>query len=215
MTKTPLDSLPGTTSKTTMPNRIARRQASRHAWALPTLLLGFLLSDAVAQDVSVTLLGQWPGTVRSDESPYRVAVKGDHVFVAAGGFHVLDFRDPTDPLPVASFDTTRGFDLAISGNYAYIPVYRSDQNEGGLRIVDISDPANLQPLGWFPDNGGATPRVAVSGNYAYLANHPHWDGANFVGGGLHIIDITDPANPQQVGWYEDNGADTSDGGSVG
>jgi hypothetical protein len=40
MMKTPMNSIPGTASEVNTPKHFARPQASRHAWALPTLLLG-------------------------------------------------------------------------------------------------------------------------------------------------------------------------------
>ena len=39
--------------------------------------------------------------------------------------------------------------------------------------------------------------MAVEGNYAYLACRE---------AGAHVLDISDPANPQEVAWYETSGA---------
>jgi len=75
-------------------------------------------------------------------------------------------------------------EIAIRGNYAYIADYGA-----GLRIVDISNPASPQEVGFYDTPGMFAWGVAVSGNYAYMAD---WDG-------LRIIDISNPTNPQEVG----------------
>jgi hypothetical protein len=47
------------------------------------------------------------------------------------------------------------------------------------------------------DTSGQALDVAVSGNYAYVAE-AHYD-AQAQGGGLQVIDVSNPANPQRVG----------------
>ncbi|MBK8129623.1 MAG: hypothetical protein IPK53_12235 [bacterium] len=65
----------------------------------------------------------------------------------------------------------------------------------GLRIVDISDPANPQEVGFY-DTPGEARGVAVSGSYAYVA-----DGNS----GLRVIDVTNPSLPLSVGFYDTPG----------
>ncbi|MFA6001685.1 MAG: hypothetical protein WC828_06170 [Thermoleophilia bacterium] len=77
-----------------------------------------------------------------------------------------------------------GLGVAVSGNYAYIV-----DGTSGLKIIDISNPANPQSAGSF-NTPGSGEGVAVSGNYAYVA-----DGSN----GLRIINISSPSSPQEVG----------------
>jgi len=55
-------------------------------------------------------------------------------------------------------------------------------------VIDVSNPASPQGVGGY-DTGEAY-GVAVSGNYAYVAD----DGA-----GLQVIDVSNPASPQRVG----------------
>ena len=78
--------------------------------------------------------------------------------------------------------------VVVSGNYAYIATGRT-----GLRVVNISDPANPYETGFY-DTPGHACGVAVSGNFAYVT-----DGYE---GGLRIIDISNPANPYETGYYE-------------
>jgi hypothetical protein len=55
--------------------------------------------------------------------------------------------------------------------------------------VDISDPENPVIAGAVDTRGGAN-GVAVSGDYAYVANSTSW---------LQVVDISDPANPVIAG----------------
>jgi hypothetical protein len=67
--------------------------------------------------------------------------------------------------------------------------------DGGLRVVDVSDPANPTELGFY-DAPGHAYGVYVSGSTAYVA---HYDG------GLRVVDVSDPANPTEVGYYDTPG----------
>jgi hypothetical protein len=77
--------------------------------------------------------------------------------------------------------------VAVQGQYAYVAL-----GEGGLVIVDVSDPANPVRVGGV-DTSGSAYGVTVSGNYAYVA-----DGD----AGLQMIDVSNPANPLRVGGYD-------------
>jgi hypothetical protein len=76
--------------------------------------------------------------------------------------------------------------VKVSGEYAYI----ADGEDGGLHIIDISDPENPNGVGQC-DTPGRAQGLTVSDIYAYIAD--------FMGGGLQIIDISDPENPNRVG----------------
>jgi hypothetical protein len=62
----------------------------------------------------------------------------------------------------------------------------------GLHIIDISDPSNPTLKGLY-DTPGDAYGVAVSGNYAYVADRYS---------GLQIIDISNPSNPTFKGSYD-------------
>jgi hypothetical protein len=69
---------------------------------------------------------------------------------------------------------------------------------GEARAVDL-DPVLRGK--WPPFPRGPAHHVAVSGHYAYVA--AGWQGG--WQGGLQVIDVSDPANPQQVGSYDTSG----------
>jgi len=73
--------------------------------------------------------------------------------------------------------------VAISGAYAYVA-----DHEGGLQIVDISDPASPQLASGLITPGGAL-GVAIRGTHALVADNLF---------GTQIIDITSPEKPQIV-----------------
>jgi hypothetical protein len=86
--------------------------------------------------------------------------------------------------------------VAVSGNYAYL-VNSGDhwphQTSADLLIIDISNPSAPNLAGSYMAPGMTTSDVAVSGNFAYVAAF---------GDGLHIVDVSDPANIRPVGWYD-------------
>uniref|UniRef100_A0A7V6CMS6 LVIVD repeat protein n=1 Tax=candidate division WOR-3 bacterium TaxID=2052148 RepID=A0A7V6CMS6_UNCW3 len=59
-----------------------------------------------------------------------------------------------------------------------------------------ADSLNCRQIGYY-DTPGSAQDVAVSGNYAYVAD---WEA------GLRIIDISNPRSPVEVGYYDTPGA---------
>ncbi len=80
--------------------------------------------------------------------------------------------------------------LVVRGQYAYLATGPS------LVIVDISRPTTPEPVGWAGPLQDSVLDIALSGDYAYLAIRYH---------GLQIVDISDPAHPFEVGFYDTPG----------
>src|SRR5262249_61792224 len=87
-------------------------------------------------------------------------------------------------------------DVAVRGHYAYLaeaPLSNGTSlvAPGGIRVVDVSDPTNPQPIGSDYEGqaeGQAADyiqSISVDGNYAYV----------FVVG---LFDISDPSHPKLV-----------------
>jgi hypothetical protein len=53
--------------------------------------------------------------------------------------------------------------VTVTGNYAYVAIWGD-----GLRVVDVSDPANPTEVGLGPANAGCGHEVAVAGDYVYV-----------------------------------------------
>ena len=128
-----------------------------------------------------------------------VCVAGGYAYVAAqqAGLKVVDVRIPAMPTLVRTVMTTdEAFAVAAAGNYVYVV---GGFSGGSLDIVDVTNPL-------MPSRVGSLrllndPRdVVVSGNYAYVAVQPRPDGSGpYVGGGLLVIDISNPTAPSVVG----------------
>ena len=81
--------------------------------------------------------------------------------------------------------------MAVVGDYAYVA-----DNDSGLRVILVSDPANPVEVGYY-DTPGPAFGVAVAGNHVYVADA--W-------AGLRVISVSDPANPVEVGYYDTPGS---------
>jgi hypothetical protein len=93
---------------------------------------------------------------------------------------------------VGRYDTSGyAMAVAVADNYAYVA-----ESSVGLQVIDVSNPANPVHAGRYEFEGGGLHRVvAVSGNYAYLADEDRHVG-------LQVIDVSNPANPVRVGGYK-------------
>ncbi len=155
----------------------------------------FALTAAARADVPVELIGQWDGG--GDLVAQSVAVADGYAYVVGsfGGLQVVDISDPAVPVLVGVYGP-EGYaqDVAVSGGYAYVAWYYCDYDTcvGGLDVIDVSNPAApVRTGGWAMDWYWAPEAVAVSGDYAYLAD---WFN------GLQVIDISNPAAPVGLGW---------------
>ncbi|HQQ40143.1 MAG TPA: hypothetical protein PLR57_01425, partial [Clostridia bacterium] len=127
------------------------------------------------------LTGQVGGTTKA------LCREGSTLYVGSG-LHVLalDVSDPKKMSLIGTSPLLPQFveSLVSDGNgklYACC-------GDGGLVILDVSNPAETQILGSL-NTLGYTEGVALDGNYAVLADGPL---------GVQIADISDPANPALV-----------------
>lgn len=143
-----------------------------------------------------------------------ITVTGNHVFLAAMRAGVIVLRESNQRLEhVATFQpdihyprpnpgptqhpNARG--ITVRGSLAFLAY-----DAGGLRVLDIRDPRNLQEVGRYvnPQMGGkpqAFNQVALAGDLAYIST----DYA-----GLEVVDVRDPRQPKSVGWWNPWNAQT-------
>ncbi|MCL4870035.1 MAG: hypothetical protein KJ063_13810 [Anaerolineae bacterium] len=110
-------------------------------------------------------------------------------FTAApfGRITSLDITNPTSPTVQHTLNLgVPAYNLVASGSLLYVAA-----DFGGLRILNISNPAQITPLSSLVTPGWAR-GVAVQNNYAYVIQTNCTGECN---GYLSIINITDPANP--------------------
>ena len=120
----------------------------------------------------------------------RVTLSGSYAYVAdkGPGLQIIDIDNMSNPVLIGSY--AGAWDVAVSGNYAYIAGFP------GLKIIDVSNKANPTLAGSY-DTPGSSNGVAIQDNYAYIAD---WDS------GLQIIDVSNKANPTLAGSYNTPGA---------
>ncbi len=82
-------------------------------------------------------------------------------------------------------------DVFVLGTHAYVT-----EEDGGLFVIDISDPLNPQAIATCDVQGSAR-GVFVAGIYAYVAS---WWG--YDDGRLQVFDVSDPSSPQEMGFYD-------------
>jgi len=124
--------------------------------------------------------------------------KGDLIFMTIGGIYysnmyIIDLRNPRNPVLIYTY--VLGYEaiygIALSGNYAYLAC-----NDSGLKILNISNPANPFTVGEF-DTPGSASDVEISGGLACIADE-YW--------GLRIIDIRYPSYLVETGYVVTPGA---------
>ena len=144
-----------------------------------------------------------PQTVGRYETPgdsWGVTASGDYAYliVRDTGLEVVGISDPLNPRRMGEARIQGATAVAVSAKSAYVTT------SGGLQILDVSDPTTPRLLGSYNTDGPVT-GVAVSGNYVYLAEGGQWKPPTYayVGGGWHVLDVTDPAHPVRVAGTRD------------
>ncbi|MCC2636853.1 MAG: hypothetical protein K0Q68_572 [Moraxellaceae bacterium] len=124
-----------------------------------------------------------------------VAARGQHVFVSgASTYHgtgpalqAIDVSNPEAPVVLDRSTEAGGLDVTLAGNYAYVAA--SGQ---GLRIFDISDPANLVQVAQV-STGGWAAQVEVVDGFAYVRIGMNL--GNSSGRSLSVVDVRHPLAP--------------------
>ena len=154
---------------------------------------------------------------------HNLFIYEDHVYAVNNGirFDVINIEDPANPHRVGRFELeTPGHaihDIWIVDGIAYTSNWGD-----GVVVIDVGggdrggSPANPVEISRFADIGGAThaafPYQSPTGRfYIFMGDEigaPPFDGQEqgrtpeFMSGFIHIVDFTDPENPEEVARYE-------------
>jgi len=140
------------------------------------------------------------GNCDTPDEAIKVCVQGNFAYVAdnrsdgqRAGLQIIDISIPTAPVIVGSLDTRfNAVDVAVSGNYCYVvDIYDN------LLIVDVTNPTAPRLITTFDEVPNVSCSIVLSSSHAFVA------GA--LGGGLQIINVTNPSIPSLVGYYETPG----------
>jgi len=134
-----------------------------------------------------------------DVPPYWIEsfdTQGDYLYLMNRntGMHVIDISDPASLIEVANCPTPgSGWDVDVSGEYAYVADYATD-GTAGLQIINISNP--LAPFIEKEINlpvDSPAHQVAYSNGFAYVISLQK----TFEGDHLHVIDV-DPVETASI-----------------
>ncbi len=123
------------------------------------------------------------------------------------GVTLLDLTNPLQPSVISRTTSTLEFGVHnswLDGNYAYLAVDGVSAS-GGLRVLDISDPANPQVAASFYGGSSSLHDVYLRDGFAFLS---HWNA------GLIILDVGNgvaggsPTSPVEVGRVQTTGGQT-------
>jgi hypothetical protein len=101
--------------------------------------------------------------------------------------NAVDFSNPASPIFLGSYTAEHDvhYKVGIYDHYAYI------LENLGLRIVDISDPANMDPVGFFLSSTSPD-LLEIIDHYAIFQNGSQE---------IELLDLTNPIAPTNIGEY--------------
>lgn len=138
-----------------------------------------------------------------------VYVRGAYAYLGigqfAGGMQIINIVSPRQPYAIGMLGAPYPHDIALSGNYAYLPSQIGAHGYDGMVVADISNPTDPQRISEFiADDVGDPEGIDIQSNYAYIAEMQSGQGGYGVwGGGLRVVSVANPRNPFQVGHYNE------------
>lgn len=130
-----------------------------------------------------------PVAAYDENYPFSLVVHGNHLYVSSYDLRIYDATNLRAIREIGTFDVPSGV-IAFVDNYAYLV-----DGAKGLRVLDVSNPANLTWAGQYYTEGSPLD-VRVVGAHAYVANGE---------AGLEIVDVSNPVTPTLVSQYDTPG----------
>lgn len=127
-----------------------------------------------------------PTFQRTARQAHLVVVSADSLCIGTDQGELIVFAGPnfTNQAGEIAFGASGILSIVLRGHYAFVTV----QN-GGLQIVDLSNPSSPTVVARWPETGGTFPGLSLSGNFAFLTS----------AGGLQVLDISTVTQPVAVG----------------
>ena len=156
---------------------------------------GEVLIIDVSNPSSPKILGS---NYTGDEVNNDIVVSGNYAYLvsedddeAYTGFSIVDVRNPSSPIVAGAYHNRYGspYSVTTAGNYAYM-LNANMASNFFLSIIDVSNPSVPNVVSYY--NNGEASDIAVSGNYAYIADTS----------GLEILDVTNPSSSSLMGTYD-------------
>ena len=115
---------------------------------------------------------------------YDVDVVGNLAYVASyRGLHIVDISDKATPVEIGFFFKTGATRVKVVGNYAFLAYgYYTTNAYGGLRVLDISDPADIKNIASYQTSNTEVHGLFVGNDKAYITAQND---------GLYIFNVSD------------------------
>ncbi|MFI5236866.1 MAG: choice-of-anchor B family protein, partial [Ignavibacteriales bacterium] len=154
---------------------------------------------------TVTLLGSlnpYPGQKYADIWGYAAGGREYAIMGATGGTTFIDVTNPSNPVEIIKIPGPNSFyewrDIKIHSHYAYI-VTEGSGSGAGMQIVDLSQlPVTVTLVNTYTTTFTTAHNLYIDNGYAYIV------GAS-PGSGVHILNLANPVNPVEVGYYGSSG----------
>lgn len=170
---------------------------------------GATIASALLAPVPDTITGLAAAATVEFGAGNDLAFHGDHVFVAThnNGMHVVNAADPANPVEVAVIDCS-GKDIGVIDLGDRVIATISSQGDdgcpdaapsGGIRLVDVTDPATPIVMGQVPLTYGSHTHTPY-GNTGLIYNSAYNLAANPMASPMdhhrsEIVNVSDPENP--------------------
>jgi Tfp pilus assembly protein PilV len=197
-------------------NSLTKQVTSQVSWNGLTTILSTIVSDwqGALGICNPVLSGDWTnpqvygyvdfpsanGASAVDIKTAKAYVTSDPHSAGADDFYVIDVNDPTlKPLPILGhFSTTYGLTfVSTQGGYSYVS---ADSAAYQLLIIDSSNPAALDTTKIKGKLDVTAPGDTAYGNTLFYANNKIYLGLTLsTGPEFHIIDVSNPSAPVEVG----------------
>lgn len=157
---------------------------------------GYLTAFDISDPKHIKFLGSW-----TDSNPIDwISVKGRYVYCSnqseGGTLRVVDVIDPTNMQYVSTLNEAGGHS-DIQGDYLYLGNYQRSSEDGGLKVIDISNPVAPVLVGSVSHPTLTNNYyLQADGNYVYLTHYGGWNG--FI-----IYDVSSKEAPVMHRYYGD------------
>jgi len=134
------------------------------------------------------------GTIALPDAAPDLTRSGELLFVAgdAGGVLVYDLAVPTAPAEITTYPVPDVTDLEVVGDVLAVASFQVGGVDGGLYLLDVSDPMMPDLLGHLYDPGFLPLQLhADDGGFVYAAT----------GDDLRLYDVSDPTSPLELQSY--------------
>jgi len=169
-----------------------------------TLLFLFFFGASLLAQTNIQLisnLDEYHSSGYNDIWGYVDPMGNEYALLGVGsGTSIIDLSDPANPLEVAFIPGPQSVvrDIKVHEQYAYTITEQTGTGQG-LQIINLSDLPNSATLvntidTWFT----RAHNIFIENGYAYVIGTEG-------GGGMHILDLSNPVNPTETAYYTASG----------